>query len=139
MASDGTIRAGSAGMKDVPDPRSKESGTNYWMRDRAGRKQLRDAWNDERFDWTAPSHTLVTPAKGMGRQSAIDVHRRRGWVLRNVRKVGTGTHEMTFVPGADAMPVPRPSPASEQSEPLPPEPAADAPAWDPTPPRPDAA
>ena len=139
MASDGTIRARSAGMKDVPDPRSRESGTNYWMRDKAGRKELRDAWNDERFDWTAPSHTLETPAKGMGRQSAIDVHRRRGWLLQNVRKVGTGTQEMTFVPGVDATDGSSPFFHLEPSGPLPAAPPADTPAWDPTPPRPDAA
>ena len=85
-----TIRAGSAGVKDLPDPRSKESGTNYWMRDKAGRKQLWDAWNDERFDWSAPAHTIVTTSKGMGRRSVIDVHTRRGWVLRNVVKVEKG-------------------------------------------------
>ena len=133
-----TIRAGSAGVKDVPDPRSRESGTNYWMRDKAGRKQLRDAWNDERFDWTAPSHTIETPAKGMGRQSVIDVHRRRGWMLQNVMKVGKGDHEMTFVPDDGAITVPRPSSPIETTAPLPPAPAADTPAWDPTPPRPDA-
>ena len=134
-----TIRAGSAGMKDIPDPRSRESGTNYWMRDKAGRKQLRDAWNDERFDWTAPFHTIVIAGKGMGRQSVIDVHRRRGWTLEGVVKVGKGTHELTFVPGEDAMTVPPASSPSEMTAPLPPEPPAGAPAWDPTPPRPDAA
>ncbi len=134
-----TIRAGSAGVKDLPDPRSRESGTNYWMRDKAGRKQLWDAWNDERFDWSAPAHTIVTTSKGMGRRSVIDVHTRRGWVLRNVVKVEKGDHEMTFVPADGATTVPRPSSPFETSALLPPVPPADAPAWDPTPPRPDAA
>jgi hypothetical protein len=133
-----TTRAGSAGVKDVPDPRSRESGTNYWARDKAGRKQLRDAWNDERFDWTAASHTIVIAAKGMARQSVIDVHRRRGWRLKYVMKVGMGNHEMTFVPGEAAVVPIHPSPL-ETSAPLPAAPPVDTPAWDPTPPRPDAA
>ena len=97
------IPAGSVGIRAVPDPRSKQSGTNYWMRDNAGRKQLRDAWNDERFDWTAPFHTVVTIPRGMGRQSVIDVHEKRGWILQTFMMVEMGNHLMTFIPGGSAI------------------------------------
>ena len=121
------IQAGSAGMRDVADPRSKESGSNYWRLDKAGRKQLRDDWNDARFDWTAPFHTIVTTPRGMGRQSVIDVHIRRGWMLQNVMEVELGNHKMTFAPARRAV----------ASAPLPPAPAREMPAWDAIPPRPD--
>lgn len=153
------IPAGSIGISDVPDPRSKQSGTNYWMRDKAGRKQLRDDWNDERFDWTAPSHTVVTIPGGMGRQSVIDVHEKRGWILQRFMMLEMGNHLMTFVPGGSAITGPRPSSptmcptcgsarrdfcaygCSDQSDPwhgrLPPVPPRETPAWDAMPPRPD--
>lgn len=132
------IPAGSVGIRDVPDPRSKQSGTNYWMRDNAGRKQLRDAWNDERFDWTAPSHTVVTIPRGMGRQSVLDVHEKRGWILRTFMMVEMGNHLMTFVPGGSAMSDPLPSGLPfESSAPLPPAPPRETPAWGAMPFRPD--
>ncbi len=132
------IPAGSVGIRAVPDPRSKQSGTNYWMRDNAGRKQLRDAWNDERFDWTAPFHTVVTIPRGMGRQSVIDVHEKRGWILRTFMMVEMGNHLMTFVPGGSAMTDPLPSALPfETSAPLPPAPPRETPARGAMPPRPD--
>ena len=109
------IRAGSVGIRDVPDPRSKQSGTGYWNRDWAGRKQLRDEWNDERFDWTAPFHTVVTTPRGMGRQSVIDAHKKRGWILQAFMKVEMGNHQMTFVPGYSAITGPLPSSPEPQS------------------------